>query len=393
MKNKLKKIVPAAVAIALTTVVVFSDGISVIADELRQRQQGLNIQIQEVQVDIRAIEAQRTLEMVQIEQLEYEILQTENAINVISGQLYNTQNYLDQVSQDLEEAQMLREEQQDRLVSRARAMHMNGPITYLDAILSATSFSELLMRLEFIGRIIDHDNNLVNELRETEERIEQNYQTIYSETQRLMALELQYNTRLTEHDRSMQDRLALLDTLTAEQRAIQEQYLELERSMRQVQDEISRRDVQARATRAATTQQVAARYTGNGIAGWPVPSRLVISSPFGPRRSPISGRQEQHRGIDIPAPNGNNIVSSMDGVVIFVGWMNGYGNTIKVEHANGLVTLYAHNSANLVSVGESVKRGQVIGRIGSTGWSTGPHLHFEIIHNGVRVNPMSFLNE
>jgi len=125
---------------------------------------------------------------------------------------------------------------------------------------------------------------------------------------------------------------------------------------------------------------------------WPINGR--ISSGFGWRRNPFGGRgSEHHSGVDIPARTGTQIRATGGGRVTFSGWRNGYGNTIVIDHGNGIQTLYAHNSRNRVSVGQRVERGDIIGYVGSTGRSTGPHLHYEVIVNGTAVNPVPFLLE
>ncbi|WP_290459650.1 M23 family metallopeptidase [Romboutsia ilealis] len=125
---------------------------------------------------------------------------------------------------------------------------------------------------------------------------------------------------------------------------------------------------------------------------WPVKSYREISSPFGDRIHPITGKQSFHKGIDIPAPQDTDIVSCDDGIVSFSGVMNGYGNVIKIKHFDGKETLYAHNNSNIVEKGDIVKSGQVIAKIGTTGNSTGNHLHFETIINNKNINPINVVN-
>ncbi len=125
---------------------------------------------------------------------------------------------------------------------------------------------------------------------------------------------------------------------------------------------------------------------GNGLLVWPVSGR--ISSGYGWRIHPIFGTREFHTGIDIAAPWGTPIEAAADGTVLFTGWMRGYGMLVILDHGNGLSTTYSHLSSYSVHVGQRVKRGQVIARIGSTGWSTGPHLFFEVRENGRPVNPL-----
>jgi murein DD-endopeptidase MepM/ murein hydrolase activator NlpD len=126
--------------------------------------------------------------------------------------------------------------------------------------------------------------------------------------------------------------------------------------------------------------------------GWPLLSGGVVTSSFGYRRHPITGRRSMHKGIDIAAKHGSDIVAMADGLVIFSGRKSGYGNIVEVRHANGLETRYAHNHRNLAKEGDLVRKGQVIAKLGSTGRSTGPHVHFEVRRNGEAVNPMRYLD-
>lgn len=125
---------------------------------------------------------------------------------------------------------------------------------------------------------------------------------------------------------------------------------------------------------------------------WPLPSYTQISSPFGERIHPITNKPSFHKGIDIPAPQYTDIVSSDDGIVIFSGEQNGYGNVVKIKHFDGKITVYAHNTSNIVVEGDVVRRGQAIAQVGSTGNSTGNHVHFETIVNDVNINPLNVVN-
>ena len=125
---------------------------------------------------------------------------------------------------------------------------------------------------------------------------------------------------------------------------------------------------------------------------WPVPSYNQISSPFGYRIHPITGERKFHRGIDIPAPKNTEIVSSDDGIVIFSGVQNGYGNVVKLKHFDGKKTVYAHNTFNVAKEGDIVKKGQVIAKVGTTGNSTGNHVHFETIIDEENINPLDAVN-
>ena len=124
---------------------------------------------------------------------------------------------------------------------------------------------------------------------------------------------------------------------------------------------------------------------------WPTPGQTRITSNYGSRIHPITRLQSFHTGLDIAAPQGHNLVATANGRVIFAGWRGAYGNTIILDHGGGMATLYAHLSSISVRVGDNVRANQTIGRIGSTGWSTGPHLHIEVLLNGNHTNPRPYL--
>jgi murein DD-endopeptidase MepM/ murein hydrolase activator NlpD len=126
--------------------------------------------------------------------------------------------------------------------------------------------------------------------------------------------------------------------------------------------------------------------------GWPLTTGGVVTSTFGMRRHPISGRRSMHMGIDIAGKHGADIVAMADGLVIFSGRKSGYGKLVEIRHPNGLETRYAHNSQNLVTEGDLVTKGEVIAKLGSTGRSTGPHVHFEVRRNGEALDPMRYLD-
>lgn len=143
---------------------------------------------------------------------------------------------------------------------------------------------------------------------------------------------------------------------------------------------------------SALVGQFVVQGGGSGYFIWPTPGYTRVSSPFGPRPSPGGIGSTNHGGIDIAAPMGARIVASASGTVTASGWNGGFGNMIIIDHGDGYRTLYAHNSQNHVTVGQHVTQGQVIGLVGSTGNSTGPHLHFEIHRNGVRVDPLIYVS-
>ncbi|MDR1438536.1 MAG: M23 family metallopeptidase, partial [Clostridiales bacterium] len=154
----------------------------------------------------------------------------------------------------------------------------------------------------------------------------------------------------------------------------------------------------AKAAKAAkAAQENAAASAGGGSVGsgaamrWPLPGYSTLSSPYGTRVHPVTGKKKMHTGIDIPAPTGTDIVAAKGGTVIISGVQGGYGNAVVISHGDGLTTLYGHCSKLLVKVGQTVKQGEVIAKVGSTGVSTGPHLHFEVRKDGATAQPLNYV--
>lgn len=294
----------------------------------------------------------------------------------------------------------------DALNKRLVDIYEQGSTSYLDVLLNATSFEDFVERLDFLRFIVRSDTELIARVNVEQHR----FQRIVADLERTQAdLDAQRVDR--ERKRGQLTDLAgrrreLLYAATLQKNVIQQHVQQLEdltaaeeAQLQQLIVERQREEAAAarqaqlaacaarRAAAAASGQMPTACVSGHFI--WPAQGPVV--SGFGMRWHPILGGYRMHTGIDIGASYGAPIVASDDGVVLFVGWYGGYGNTVIIDHGGGLSTLYAHCSAILVSQGINVQRGQAVARVGATGYATGPHLHFEIRVNGVPVNPMSRL--
>jgi len=404
--NKVKGLISSTLMLAIfATSTISSQEIYGSTADLQRRQQQIESETAEVQQSINVVNRQMTETQRQIQEIESELRDVASQLDTITTELDRTRDILDETVILLAEAEDTREEQQERFVQRARFMHMSSRTSYIDLILNAESFSDLLRRIDYVNRIVEHDQELVRQFIETEELISEKLETTYIQERNLQALEAQEVSRRNEYEGIRRQRVALLNSLEAEERDLLQQMWELEESSREVERLIRAAIEAQRVAEAAAAeerrrqqqrQQAPSRVivdTSNASSSmaWPVPGRSTISSGYGNRRSPISGGTEFHTGIDIPAPNGTNVIAADRGTVIFSGWMGGYGNTVIIDHGGSISTLYAHHSRNLVSVGQVVERGQVIAEVGSTGFSTGPHLHFEVRRNGRHIDPMPFL--
>ena len=315
-----------------------------------------------------------------ISELSMEIAALENRINdaqikidKLTDSINETKAKIVEKIAELEKKEAEVKTQDENLNARLRAMYKKGNSGMLSVILNSTSITELLTNLELSKRIYAADSDLLYKL-----KVE--YDVIYRAKVELS--ELKETLELQQADlETTKAALAYDQQVAAEKRAAaQADNREIKAQMDALQ---ARADALVEEIRRL---QGDGDYTGGGMC-WPSEVSTRITSPFGTRY--IFGGYSFHSGIDIGAWWGSNILAANSGVVLWVGWdPNGYGNYVMIDHGGGVVTLYAHASQILVSVGQYVGRGQVIGKVGSTGLSTGAHIHFEIRVNGSYQDPL-----
>ena len=342
-------------------------------------------------------EAQQKLKEAQQKQadVEAEITAMDDVINAAQKELDSAQADLDDVTarleasqKALEEANIKREQQFVTFSGRMRFFYENSQLSYLDILLQSEDFSDMLRRLQYIDDIMSYDQNLLTELTATQNEIKTRTEEIKVEKE-----QSEYLLGVA------QEKMDSLDAIVAEKRRLVESYAQDEAKYNQLisSNEKASQEAQAMINKLlaeSSSSKSTYVYTG-GQLNWPVPSRAAssssLSSGYVTRSRPIGSGSEFHTGYDIPASYGSAVVAAEAGTVIYAGWMSGYGNTIMINHGNGLVTLYGHNSSLTVSKGDTVSRGQQVAKIGSTGNSTGNHCHFEVRVNGSHTNPEPYL--
>jgi murein DD-endopeptidase MepM/ murein hydrolase activator NlpD len=289
---------------------------------------------------------------------------------------------------ELEEAQAELELEQDNFAARAVLSYKSDDLSYVDVILASSSFEDLISRVNVVHDLLGGNNALVGDLEATRDEVDAEKKAIARRERAVAdaAHELQARS----------DELAALQAQQAASRAaalaVRRQKKGALKGVNRDLAELERQENQLLAESQALAGVVGgsgSTGSGSGSLGWPVSGPVV--SPFGWRIHPILGYRKFHTGIDIAVGYGVPIASSAAGTVIYASWMGGYGNVIIVDHGDGLSTLYAHQSSLAVGTGARVARGQTIGYVGSTGFSTGPHLHYEVRVNGNPVDPMGYL--
>lgn len=309
----------------------------------------------------------------------------------IEKKMFDSNNEIERLAQESDETKLEIAQLEGKILQneaalgkRLKVINSNYSMGYIKVILSSTSLSDFFNNIYIVKQVVEQDKELLKELDENKASIEAKEKQLEEKINRQEELKvaLEKDNEIVSQEKAEVG--VLKSKLTQEEDA-------LENEIARLAAEAAEKLAQEQAAQNAQNSQGNKPEGVISSGSWPVPGYTRISSPYGYRNHPILNTQKFHTGIDIPAPQGTPVTSMDDGKVIFSGVQGGYGNTVMIQHDDGKVTLYAHNSALTVSVGERVQKGQVVAKIGSTGMSTGPHLHFEVRINGSHTNPMNYL--
>ena len=305
--------------------------------------------------------------------LSSQVSQLEQKIETLQVAIAENEVKLTKLEKEVEEAQKKVDEQTENLNGRLRNMYKTSSIGFLDVLLDSGSFSEFLTNLDLVKIIYSADQEVLQQLEDAHNELEKKKK----EAEELQA-ELEESKRVADEQKK---------NIEAKKAEIAKSNRETERMIDELQADA---DAMTGTIQSSGSSSSNSTYIGGQLA-WPTPSTSYITSKFGYRIHPIYGYRKFHTGIDIGAGSGSRIVAANSGTVILSGWNGGYGKCIVVDHGGGITTLYAHCSSLLVGRGAQVSRGQTIAKVGSTGNSTGPHLHFEVRVNGVYKNPLNYV--
>ena len=315
------------------------------------------------------------------ERLEKEAGELQTKIESLDKTIAETKENLAVEEQKLEVATQKANAKYDIFKERFRVMCEHGDVSYIEMLLSAESFSDFVDKAEIMKEISQYDKAIFDEMDEARKQIEVSRDEILKlkETQEESAKSLE--NQKSALVKKQQEQAAYIKALENDTAAYQRIIDEADAAMASLRASVSG---------SLSSSSGSAKYVG-GEFTWPTPSCHYITSNFSPRRkNPVTGIYKRHTGTDIGASYGAAVVAANSGKVTLAGWNSGYGNCIIIDHGGGKATLYAHLSAYSVSSGQSVSKGQRIGSVGSTGNSTGPHLHFEVLINGTAVDPMQY---
>jgi murein DD-endopeptidase MepM/ murein hydrolase activator NlpD len=289
-----------------------------------------------------------------------------------------TRQEVARATQDLADVSGRLAEHKALMGARLRMFYEKGALGYLDVLLGSTGFQDFATRSYLIALVINRDVRLFQRVYSEHQKRNEVHATLVVHEQQLAAQQQHWAASREETTRLAEERRRLLERVRTERSAQETAIRELELESGRITDLIRHATVGRRGGPHLTL--------ANGMLLWPVSG--PITSGYGWRIHPIFGTREFHTGVDIAAPYGTPIRAPLDGTVLFTGWMGGYGRLVILDHGNGLSTTYGHLSAFKVHVGDHVQRGETIAAIGSTGWSTGPHLFFEVREDGKPINPL-----
>ena len=300
---------------------------------------------------------------------------------------------IDQAQIQLESAKREEEHQYDSMKLRIKYMYENGQNNLLDMV------SELLNRAEYVSQIAEYDRKMLTAYASAKEQVASREQNLEKEHGELLVLQESTQAKQASMQKLMDSKQKELDPYNSKIAMAQDELDQYnadikaqEEQMKRIEAEMKRREEEARKKAEAAGKTYTVSNLGNISFKWPCPSSSRITSNFGDRESPTEGASSNHKGIDISASTGADIIAAADGEVVISTYSYSAGNYIMLDHGGGVSTVYMHCSKLLVGVGEKVAKGQVIAKVGSTGYSTGSHLHFGIRSGGTYVNPRSYVS-
>lgn len=305
----------------------------------------------------------------------------------ITAQIAETEKKIGAAQAKLDEAQKRLQAREGILSKRMRDIYMHGQLNYLDVVIGAKDFNDFANRVELLRRIIAADMDLISSIKEERAQIAEAKAVLEEEHSRQAELQAQSAAKKDEIAARKAEQQALLEKAQNDKATAEAALRELEASSNAIAAMLRQRAADRAAASGGGGSYQA--VSGSGVFMWPVSG--PITSPFGYREHPIFGRQILHSGIDIGVDEGTPVAAADSGVVVEADWLGGYGNAVIIDHGNGLSTVYGHNSSLTVSAGQIVSKGQIIAYSGSTGNSTGPHVHFEVRSGGEPVDPMGYL--
>lgn len=406
MKNRFKKIaVMSLVALLIGTISIPAMATSI--KDAKDKKSSLEKQKKEIERTIDDLEKEKGDITTYIAKLDKELNTLNDKIDKLEKDIGIVKVDLKKTKADLKEAQETEENQYITMKKRIKYMYENGSSDYIEVLLNSDDMSDLLNRTEYITKISEYDGEMLERYQATKKKVEEKQAELKSSLEALnnlneeVELEKDAVTKLIDNKNkelntfeSKIDESSDLADEYAEKIQKQDDLIEelIEAQLRAAEEAARKAEEERKKNEAANGGSTETGNVSSSGFMWPSASSTRITSNFGYRKSPTAGASSYHKGIDIGAASGTKVLASASGTVTVATYQWAAGNYIMISHPNGISTVYMHNSKLLVGVGQTVNKGDVIALVGSTGVSTGPHIHFGVRVNGEYVNPLNYVS-
>ena len=406
-----KKIAVLAAAAALTLGTVFSSyATSKAIEDAKKKVSSMEEEKKKVESTLKELEGKKSDTAAYVKELDRNLSALAGELTKLEGDISQKEEQIEEAKVELETAKITENRQYEDMKLRIQYMYENGQTGLLESMMQSESIAELLNRAEYASQITSYDRKMLEEYRKTRQEVALKEEALKTEHQELLTLQdstkakqssvktlmASKEAELASYETKIASAQGEIDQYNADIKAQEEHMARVEAEIRRKEEEARKAEEARRAEEAKKNQSSAGGDStvkkGNTNFIWPCPASGRISSAFGDRSSPTEGASTNHKGIDIPAPSGSSIVAAADGKGVISTYSYSAGNYIMIDHGGGLTTVYMHCSQLLVKEGETVKQGQTIAKVGSTGYSTGPHLHFGVRSGGSYVNPSGYVS-
>ena len=384
MKETLRKIL-IIISILILCTTLSTGSIATDISDLDKQKKEVSEELNKKNKQLEYVNEELTTALLEIQKLDDEILQYETDLNKYETQLSKLQTSIDEAIEKIDLVQEDYQTREEILRERLVEMYKAGDVTYLEVLLSSKSLTEFISSYFLMRQLVAYDNKLIEQVELEKNDLEYTKAKLEKEQKEVKTIKAkkEQTTIILNNKKTLQK--AHVNKLSEEEKKLQKEIIEYKKEVYRIQSLISQ---------VSGEPNLQIQYTGGDMI-WPVAKEgTAITSYYEQREHPITGIIHYHSGIDIGnAYFGTPVVAALDGYVSYAGWLGGYGNCVIINHGNGVSTLYGHGQAILTTLHKEVKQGELIMEVGSTGNSTGPHLHFEIRINGYTVNPLLYVNE
>ena len=350
--------------------------------DIQSQSTELTEQIDETNNQLKAVQDKLSDAMKQLQEIDDQIASSQNDLNNINIQVDDLMKQISENEEKLKNTQQEYQNLQNLLDKRVEALYETPRLKYLEIILTSDSLTNMLSNYYNITELIEYDKELLNKTKLQKEEIETTKKILAEKKQQIVTDKQTQQKKNQVLSNTRKTREYYMSKLSEEERSLQSQIDEYNKQVSDIETEI----------KLLAANSISGNYIG-GTFTWPVPGFTTLTSLYGMRVHPITGAYKLHTGIDIGAPRGSTFVAAANGIVSKATFNTAYGNMVIIDHGGGVQTLYAHGDEILVQLGQAVSSGTPILKVGSTGYSTGPHAHFEIRINGETVNPLTFFTE